>query len=90
MLRPNRPGLLKWLQYRRKLDNGSQTLRKFAAEAVVNRRSQPSPKKDMLYDLMHAQDPETGKPLDEERVIDEIATLSIGTSTCPSLLSLTT
>jgi len=43
MLHPNQPGLLKWLQYQRKLDNGSQTLRRFAAEAVANRRSQPSP-----------------------------------------------
>jgi len=43
----------------------------------------------MLYALMHAQDPQTGKPLDEVRVIDEIVTLIIGTSTCPSLLSFT-
>ncbi len=43
MLHPNQPGLLKWLQYQRKLDKGSQTLRRFAAEAVANRRSQPSP-----------------------------------------------
>ncbi len=89
MLHPNQPGLLKWLQYQRKLDNGSQTLRKFAAEAVAIRRSQPSPKKDMLYALMHAQDPEMGKPLDEERIIDEIVTLIIATTICPSLFSFT-
>lgn len=89
MLRPNRPRLLNWLFYQRSFDSGTQTLRKFAAEVVAKRKSQPDPKKDMLHTLMNAKDPETGEQLDEQRVIDEVVTLIIGTTTCPGLLAFT-
>ncbi|KAK4694135.1 hypothetical protein P7C71_g3401, partial [Lecanoromycetidae sp. Uapishka_2] len=87
MLRPNRPRLLNWLFYQRSFNSGIETMRKFAADVVAKRRSQPDPKKDMLYTLMHTQDPETGKQLDEQRIIDEVVTIIIGTTTCPGLLA---
>lgn len=86
MQRPNRPKALNWL-LRGRLDGGTQVLRDFAAEVVAKRKSEKTEKRDMLHTLMHATDPESGKPLDEERVIDEIVTLLIGTTTCPGLLS---
>ena len=88
MQRPNRPRLLNWW-YWSKFDGGTQTLRNFAVEVVANRRSKPNPKKDMLYALMNTRDPETGKLLDEQRLIDEVVTLMIGTATAPNHIAFT-
>lgn len=41
----------------------------------------------MLYTMMNAKDPETGKSLTEEQIIDEIVTMPIGSSTAPCVIS---
>ena len=89
MQRPNRPKLLTWLLYRRKYDADIKTMRDFAADVVAKRKSSPTNKKDMLHALLHAQDPETGKSLEEQQVIDEVVTLLIGATTAPCLFSFT-
>ena len=87
MLRPNRPRILNWLLYQRKFNSDTQIMRKFAADVIAKRRSQPSSKKDMLYALLHAQDPQTGESLDEQRVIDEIISIIIGAATGAGLVA---
>ena len=88
MQRPNRPKLLNWM-YSGRFNRDTQYLRKFAAEIVAKRKSKSNPKEDMLYMLMNKPDPETGKVLDAERIIDEIVTLLIGPATAPNHLAFT-
>jgi cytochrome P450 len=47
----------------------------------------PPAAEDMLHALLHSTDPQTGKSLNDEQVIDEILTLLIGTSTVANFLS---
>ena len=83
VMRPTRPRLLNWLFYQSKFYKASDTMRKYAAQCVKYRKDHPTDRKDMLYTMMNAKDPETGKSLTDEQVIDEIVTMPIGSSTAP-------
>ncbi|KAK4235832.1 cytochrome P450 [Achaetomium macrosporum] len=83
MKRPTRPKLLNWLVYGGKFKKATSTMRAFAAELVKDRREHPSDRRDLLWTLLDAKDPETGKALTESQVIDEIVTMPIGSSTAP-------
>jgi cytochrome P450 len=90
MKRPTRPKLLNWLVYGGKLKKATNTMRAFAAELVKERREQASDsdcRHDLLWTLLNAQDPETGKALTESQVIDEIVTMPIGSSTAPCAIA---
>ncbi|KAK4164755.1 bifunctional P-450:NADPH-P450 reductase [Cladorrhinum sp. PSN259] len=88
MKRPNRPKLLNWLVYGGKLKRATKTLRTFGAECVAHRKEHPdSQRQDLLWALMNATDPETGKQLTDEQVIDEIVTMPIGSSTAPCAIT---
>ena len=83
VMRPTRPRLLNWLFYQSKFHRDSKVMRDYARECLEYRKSHPTDKKDMLYTMLNAKDPETGKALTEEQVIDEIVTMPIGSSTAP-------
>ncbi len=87
MKRPNRPKLLNWLVHGGKLKKATKTLREFGAELVKHRQQNPSDRQDLLWTLMNAKDPETGKALTESQVIDEIVTMPIGSSTAPCAIA---
>jgi cytochrome P450 len=87
MKRPTRPKLLSVLVYQRRFDADIKILRDFAAEIIATRKSQSTAANDMLHALLHSTDPQTGKSLNDEQVIDEILTLLIGTSTVANFLS---
>lgn len=85
--RPTRPKLLNWLVYGGKLKKATKTMRAFAAELVKHRQEHPTDRHDLLWTLMNAKDPETGKALTESQVIDEIVTMPIGSSTAPCAIA---
>ncbi|KAK4225309.1 cytochrome P450 [Podospora fimiseda] len=87
MKRPNRPKLLNWLVYGGKFKRATKTLRGFAAECVSYRKENPTDRHDLLWALMNSTDPETGKQLTDEQVIDEIISMPIGSSTAPCALT---
>ncbi|KAG7284584.1 hypothetical protein NEMBOFW57_010962 [Staphylotrichum longicolle] len=66
---------------------GDKTMRTFAAELVKDRQEHPSERRDLLWTLMNAKDPETGKALTESQVIDEIVSMPIGSSTAPCAIA---
>lgn len=83
VMRPTRPKIFNWLFYQSTFNKHTKALRQFAAECVEYRKANPNDRKDMLYTLMNAKDPETGKSLMDSQVIDEIVTMPIGSSTAP-------
>ncbi|KAI0441099.1 cytochrome P450 [Xylaria telfairii] len=85
--RPNRPGILNWLFYGSKFKSANKLQRDWAADVVKYRKDNPTERRDLLDALLTAKDPETGKSLTESQVIDEIATMPIGSSTAPCLLA---
>lgn len=85
--RPTRPRLVNWLFYQSKFEKYSKTMRQYAAECLEYRKANPTDRKDMLYAMMNAKDPETGESLDEQQIIDEIVTMPIGSSTAPCVIS---
>ncbi|KAL8741546.1 MAG: hypothetical protein Q9190_005860 [Brigantiaea leucoxantha] len=85
--RPTRPKLMNWLLYGSKFNRDIKAMRQYAAECVQYRKANPTDKKDMLYAMMNAKDPESGKSLTDEQVIDEIVTMPIGSSTAPCAVS---
>lgn len=85
--RPTRPKIMNWLLYQRGFDRDTKTMRDFGTEVLKTRRAKGDDRKDMLHALMHAKDPETGQQLDEQRIVDEIVTLCIGTATAPNLVA---
>ncbi|KAK2810730.1 hypothetical protein FQN50_002773 [Emmonsiellopsis sp. PD_5] len=87
MKRPSRPKILTRLLHQRKFNKDINTIRTFAAEIIANRKSELTPKGDMLNALMNTSDPVSGSTLGEERVIDEIITIFIGSATAPCLVS---
>ncbi|EEH45099.1 uncharacterized protein PADG_01249 [Paracoccidioides brasiliensis Pb18] len=87
MKRPNRPKLLTSLFYQRKYDKDIKTMRTYAAEIISSRKSELTPNHDMLNALLNTPDPETGETLEEQRVIDEIITIFIGSATAPCLVA---
>jgi cytochrome P450 len=87
MKRPNRPKLLNWLIHDGKFKKATKVLRGFAADLVKDRQENPSERHDLLWTLLNAQDPQTGKALTESQVIDEIVTMPIGSSTAPCAIA---
>lgn len=85
--RPTRPKFLNWLLHRSKFQRDCRTMRQYAAECVEYRKAHPTDRKDLLHAMLHGKDPETGKSLDEQQVIDEIVTMPIGSSTAPCVIS---
>lgn len=83
VMRPTRPRFLNWLLYQSKFYKASNIMRGYAADCVKYRKEHPTDRKDMLYTMQNAKDPETGKQLTDEQVIDEIVTMPIGSSTAP-------
>lgn len=87
MKRPTRPRLLNWLLYQSKFQEDSKAMRQYAAECLAHRKANPTDRKDLLYAMMNGKDPETGKSLSEQQVIDEMVSMPIGSSTAPCVLS---
>ncbi|PFH56997.1 hypothetical protein XA68_15663 [Ophiocordyceps unilateralis] len=85
--RPTRPGFLNWLLYGSKFKSSNRRMREFAESLVSYRHDNPTDKKDLLWALLNAEDPQTGKALTRSQVIDEIVTMPIGSSTAPCLLA---
>lgn len=84
--RPTRPGFLNLL-YGGKLKSATKVMRNWAAELVQYRKDNPTERRDVLDALLTASDPDTGKSLTQQEVIDEIVTMPIGSSTAPCLLT---
>jgi len=85
--RPTRPKLLNWLFYQTKFERNSKVMRQYGAECLEHRKVNLIDRKDMLHTMMTAKDPETGKSLNEQQIIDEIVTMPIGSSTAPCVIS---
>ena len=85
--RPTRPKFVNSLFYQSKFEKASKTMRKYAAECVEYRKANPTDRKDMLYAMMNAKDPESGQSLNDQQIIDEIVTMPIGSSTAPCVIS---
>lgn len=84
--RPTRPGFVNWL-LRSKFQKDTKTMRQYAADCLEYRKANPTDRKDMLYTMMNAKDPETGNSLTEEQIIDEIVTMPIGSYTSACVIS---
>ncbi|MCJ1377135.1 hypothetical protein MMC17_000227 [Xylographa soralifera] len=89
MKRPTRPKLINWLFYQSSFDSNIKIMRGCAAEVLAYRKAHPTSKKDLLDVLLHSKDPETGKSMNEQQIIDEIVTPLIGSTTSPCLVSFT-
>ena len=87
MKRPTRPKFLNSLFYQSKFEKACKTMRKYAAECLEYRKANPTDRKDLLYTMMHAKDPETGQSFNDQQIIDEIVTMPIGSSTAPCVIS---
>jgi len=87
MKRPTRPRFLNWLLYQSKFQKDSKAMRQYAAECLAYRKANSTDRKDLLYAMMNGKDPETGKSLSEQQVIDEMVSMPIGSSTAPCVLS---
>ena len=87
MKRPNRPKLLNWLVHGSKFKKATKTLRAYGAEVLKERQDHPSDRRDLLWAMLNAKDPETDKALTESQIIDEIVTMPIGTSTSPCAIT---
>ena len=88
MKRPSRPGIVNRLFYQSKFSRDTAVARKYAADCLDYRKAHPEiDRKDMLYTLMNAKDPETGKSMGREEIIDEMISLPIGSSTAPCIVS---
>ncbi|KAL8701646.1 MAG: hypothetical protein Q9201_004803 [Fulgogasparrea decipioides] len=87
MKRPNRPKLLNWLLHQSRFEKDCKVMRQYAAECLEYRKTHPTDRKDMLYTMLNAKDPDTGKSLDEQQIIDEIVTMPIGSSTAPCVIA---
>lgn len=87
MKRPTRPKPLNWLLYQSKFYRDSKAMRQYATDCLEYRKANPIDRKDLLYTMMNGKDPETGKGLDEQQIIDEIVSMPIGSSTAPCVIS---
>lgn len=85
--RPTRPKLLNRLVYQSKFNRDCNTMRQYAVDCLEYRKANPTDRKDMLYTMMNSKDPETGKSLDEQQIIDEIVTMPIGSRTAPCVIA---
>ena len=87
MKRPTRPKLLNWLLYQSRYEQDCKTMRQYASECLQYRKDNPTDREDLLYAMMNATDPKTGKKIDETQIIDEIVTMPIGSSTAPCVIA---
>ncbi|KAL8783253.1 MAG: hypothetical protein Q9213_004765 [Squamulea squamosa] len=87
MKRPTRPKLLNWLVYQSRYDKDCKTMRQYAKECLQYRKDNPTDRRDLLYAMMNAKDPETGKAMDESQIIDEMVSVPIGSSTAPCVIA---
>ena len=87
MKRPNRPKLMNLLLHQSQFQKDCKTMRQYAADCLDHRKKNPTDRKDMLYTMMNAKDPDTSKSLDEQQIIDEIVTMPIGSSTAPCVIA---
>ncbi|KAK0648288.1 cytochrome P450-like protein [Cercophora newfieldiana] len=87
MRRPNRPKLLNLLLSDSKWKKAAAVQRAWAQSLLDHRAAHPTDRHDLLWALLHAPDPETGKTLTPSQVIDEIVTMPIGSSTAPCALA---
>ncbi|KAL8738939.1 MAG: hypothetical protein Q9190_007919 [Brigantiaea leucoxantha] len=88
MKRPSRPHFVNQLFYQSKFSRNIAKARKYASDCLNYRKAHSEiDRKDMLHTLMNAKDPETGKSLDREQIIDEMISLAIGSSTAPCIIS---
>ena len=85
--RPTRPKFVNSLFYQSKFEKACKAMRKYGAECLEHRKANPTDRKDMLYAMMHAKDPETEQSFNDEQIIDEIVTMPIGSSTAPCVIS---
>ena len=87
VMRPTRPRFVNWLFHQTKFYKATKIMRQYAVECVEYRKANPTDRKDMLYTMINAKDPDTGKSLNEQQIIDEIVTMPIGSSTAPCVIS---
>ncbi|KAL8735426.1 MAG: hypothetical protein Q9166_000972 [cf. Caloplaca sp. 2 TL-2023] len=87
MKRPTRPKLLNWLLHQSRFDKDCKTMRQYAKECLDYRKTHPTDRKDLLYNMLNAKDTETGKSLDEQQIIDEMVSVPIGSSTAPCVIA---
>ncbi len=85
--RSTRPSFVNWLFYQTKFNRTSNTMRQYAAECLECRKANPTDRNDMLYAMMNAKDPKTGKVLEEGQIIDEIVTMPIRSNTAPCVIA---
>jgi cytochrome P450 len=85
--RPTRPKLLNWLVYQRGFDKDIRTMRSFCADVIAKRKNEQEPREDMLNAMINDKDPQTGKSLSDEQIIDEIINIFIGSATSPCFVS---
>ena len=85
--RPTRPKFVNWLLFQSKFDKECKILRQYAIDCLNYRKANPTDRKDILYTLMNAKDPETGQSLDERQILDEIITMPMGSCTAPCVIS---
>ncbi|KAL8995990.1 MAG: hypothetical protein Q9169_004406 [Polycauliona sp. 2 TL-2023] len=87
MKRPTRPKLVNWLLHQSRFEKDCKTMRQYAADCLQYRKDNPTDRKDLLYTMLNAKDPETGQGMNETQIIDEIVTMPIGSSTAPCVIS---
>ena len=87
IMRPTRPSILNSLVYGGKFKKAIKTMRKFAADILQHRRDNPIDRQDLLTAMMNNADPESGKKLTDDQIVDEIVSMPIGSSTAPCLLA---
>ena len=85
--RPTRLKPINWLFHQSKFKKDTKTMRDYAAECLSYRKAHPTDRKDLLHAMINGKDPETGKGLTEQQIIDEIVTMPIGSSTAACLIS---
>ena len=85
--RPTRPKVVNSLFYKSTFQKDTKTMRQYAADCLAYRKANPSDRKDVLYAMMNAKDPETGNSLTEQSIIDEMVSMPIGSSTAPCVIA---
>jgi cytochrome P450 len=84
--------LPKWLPHpgKRAMRRAEQALRSSLAELVQARRTNPSARADLFSRLLRAANPETGEPMSDEQLVDNVLTfLSAGHETTGRALTWT-
>lgn len=87
MRRPSRPKLLTLLLHNGRWKKSIKIQRTWAQSILDHRAANPTDRHDLLWTLQNAPDPETGKTLTPSQVIDEMCTMTIGSSTAPCAIT---